>query len=452
MALYGYERDTMPAIETFARTGVVFDNAVVPRGSTRPSYTSMLTGLYPYRHGVRTNGTLAHDDLTTLPELLKPAGYHTAAFVGNYVLNGELSGLDQGFDVYDDDLDESILKHVFYERTARSLVQAVLKWLDGDPPQPWFLFTNFMDPHGPYKPPDEFRKLYPTTRTRLLRRDQISFYQYQEGQLNFYDYVDRYDAEIRYADHEMARLIDALKRRGLWDDALVVFTADHGESFGDHSMIWFEHHYYVWEATLHVPLAIRLPGSAGASGQAAPRRIRDVVSPMDLAPTVLDYLDVAADVRFDGQSLLPAIGGTDSNDRAILLEFPGVSTDYIPIPIYLNDVYAIRTATHKLIQSIDRSTGETRARRLYDLVADPREQAPIRFDANDALHRSLADRLDDALARARSYKLPFTPTVHDLPIGNLRELIGLKHRDRKPSHKPLTKQQAQRLRALGYVP
>jgi len=92
MGLYGYGRDTMPAVEEFARTAVVFENAVVPRGSTRPSYASMLTGLYPHHHGVRSNATVLHDEVVTLQELLGEAGYHTAGFVSNFVLIGELSG------------------------------------------------------------------------------------------------------------------------------------------------------------------------------------------------------------------------------------------------------------------------------------------------------------------------------------------------------------------------
>ena len=197
LALHGYVRNTMPAIEAFAKTAVVFDNAVVPRGKTRPSYASMLTGLYPFHHGVRNNEIVLSGNLVTLPEVLKRAGYHTAGFVSNYVLVAELSGIDQGFDVYDDRLEEvEKAQRVNYERTAENTLAAIVKWLDSDPLQPFFLFTHFIDPHGPYTPPDRFDKMYRSTSVRILKRGQMPPYQYIQGRLNYYDYVDRYDGEV----------------------------------------------------------------------------------------------------------------------------------------------------------------------------------------------------------------------------------------------------------------
>jgi len=229
MALYGYVRDTMPAIEAFAETAIVFDNAVVPRGITRPSYASMLTGLYPFHHGVRLNNAVLHENLTTLPEILKDAGYHTAGFVGNFVIAGDFSGLNQGFDLYDDKFQDDKTNPAGYERKADKLLEAILRWLNDDPPQPFLLFTNFMDPHGPYNPPERFRSMYRSTKFRLVDPESMPDYQRKEGQLNFYDYVDRYDAEIRFTDEALGILIAELKRKDLWDDALVIFVADHGE-------------------------------------------------------------------------------------------------------------------------------------------------------------------------------------------------------------------------------
>jgi arylsulfatase A-like enzyme len=348
MALYGYERDTMPAVEAFAKTAVVFDNAVVPRSLTRPSYASMLTGLYPFHHGVRSNAAVLHEDLTTLPEVLKSAGYHTAGFVSNFILVGELSGFDRDFDVYDDRVEETTFKRFHYERTAGNTVKAILEWLDSKPSQPFFLFVNLMDPHGPYTPPERLGRLYHSGKSRILNRYQIPTYQFIEGQLNYFDYVDRYDGEIRFADEAMGTLIEELKRRDLWDTSLVVFTADHGELLGEHNNIFFEHYFHVWEETMHVPLVIRLPrssqrqtGSPDRPAVAGPKRIRSLCSPMDLMPTILAHLNLSCDVRFDGRNLLPVIGGGEDTDRALLLEFPNMPTPYVALPITFPDVYAI---------------------------------------------------------------------------------------------------------------
>ncbi|MDB4433425.1 sulfatase [bacterium] len=258
LARYGYPRETMPTIENFADTAVVFDQAVVPRGSTRPSYASILTGLYPFRHGVRSNGAVLHADLFTLPEMIGAVGYHTAAFVSNFVLLGDLSNCSQGFDVYDDQLGDREAHRPNFERTAAGTLKAILEWLESDPPQPFFLFTNFIDPHGPYEPPQRFREMYQSRERRMLKLHQIPYYQQTPGVRDFYDFLDRYDGEVRFTDEALAILIDELKTRHLWDDALVVFTADHGESMGEHDL-FFEHHQNLWEATTRVPLMIRLP-------------------------------------------------------------------------------------------------------------------------------------------------------------------------------------------------
>ncbi len=446
MGLYGYARDTMPAVGAFAETAVVFDNCVVPRGSTRPSYASMLTGRYPFHHGTRTNGMVLHGDNVTLQEILGSAGYHTAAFVSNFVLVGKLSGFNQGFDVYDDRVEDRERTRLNYERKAGNTVKAILEWLASDPPQPFFLFTNFIDPHGPYDPPAKYRKLYRTNKIRILNHQQIPSYQRLEGQYNFFDYVDRYDAEIRYTDEAMGILIDELKRKGLWDEALVVFTADHGESFGEHG-VFFEHHMHLWEETVRVPLAIRLPGSAVKHYAARPKRVQSLCSAMDLPQTLLAYLGLSPDVEFDGRNLLPLIGGTEQPGRMLLLEFPDLATITITVP----DVYAVRSDTHKLVRQLDPNTGQLQDQAVFHVAADPLERKPIPFDAQDPLHRTLADEFDSVMAQVRDYKLPFTLTVYHMPFKTRDKFVKRRQQAPKTIVKTLTAEQAERLRQLGYT-
>jgi len=442
MELYGYPRRTMPAVSAFAKTAVVFDNAVVPRGTTRPSYASMLTGLYPVHHAVRCNSVVLHEDNVTLPELLKEAGYHTAAFTSNCLLDEKLSGINQGFDVYVCDEGEGT------SRTAKGMMPALLAWLDAGPPQPFFLFTNFIDPHGPYNPPERFRKQFRSQQTRMLTRGQIPPAIHVEGQLNHFDYLDRYDGDILYTDELLDRTMTKLKDKGLWDEAFVVFTADHGECMGQHGL-YYTHYEMVWEETVHVPLAIRLPESVARHNGIRPGRIRGLCSPMDLPPTLLGYLGMSCDVKFDGRSLLPLMRGAGDDGRALLMEFPSfLSSADGSKP----GVYALRSATHKLLRLANDTTGRTVRQVVFDLTADRTEQTPIAFDPKLPVHQDLSGRLDSLLDHVCTYEPPFKPVVYEHPsLAGRHPFLERKRKAGKITLKTFPKEQVERLRALGYL-
>ncbi|MHC4088887.1 MAG: sulfatase [Planctomycetota bacterium] len=446
LELYGYSRQTMPTVAALADRATVFDNAVVPRGSTRPSYASMLTGLYPFRHGVRSNGAVLHENITTLTERLQAHGYHTAGFVSNFVLVGEQSGCSQGFDLYDDHLGERELNRPNYERTAGKTLKAMLEWLAADPPQPFFLFTNFIDPHGPYHPPERFRKVFDSKSHRNLEPRQIPAYQRVEGVTDYYDYVDRYDAEIRYVDEALDIFVGELQRADLWDDSLVVFTADHGESLGEHG-VFFEHHLLVYEETVRVPLAIRLPGAADRQPGKEGQRVGALCSPMDLTPTVLEYLDIPYNGPCDGRSLLPVIQGDNEAERFLFLEFPSVATPHMSLP----DVYGIRTATHKLIRVLDPQTGKAAQQAVFHIAADPLEQSAIPYNDGLPFLHALGQRLDKMIAEMRDYELPFVLTEYEMPLTERPGFIQQRQQTGKRITKTLTDDQIERLRALGYV-
>jgi len=447
MALYGYHRDTMPAIGAFAETAVVFDQAVVSRGNTRASYASMLTALYPFRHGIYNNNVVLHDNFKTLPEILKSAGYHTAGFVSNFVLVGELSGCDQGFDIYDDRTEDREINRPNYERSAAGTLKAILEWLETDPSQPFFLFTNFIDPHGPYLPPEKFRNMYKSGKKKMLDQKKIFSYQRVNDSLNYYDYVDRYDGEIRYVDEAMGQLIEALKSKGLWDDALVIFLSDHGESLGEHG-VFFEHQYFVFEETARVPLAIRLPRDKQGNTAVPPGRVPSLGSPMDLMPTILDYLDISFKGKLDGQSLLPVLNGTADSDRTVFLEFPEDSIPSQRIPAS----FAVRSATHKLIRVFQADTRRLMGQMLFDITADPLEQRPIRYDENVKLHRRLSKEMDTMLKKVAEYEIPFPLTFYDVPLDKRTEFVE-KRKEKGPKRikKQLSDEQIEKLRSLGYV-
>ncbi len=448
LASYGYHRNTMPIIEELAETGIVFDNAIVSRGITRTSYASILTGLYPFGHGVYNSSIVMHDKLLTLPEILKSKGYHTAAFMSNFVLIGQLSGFNQGFDIYDDFVEDREAKRNNYERIAEKTAQAILEWLGTDPAQPFFLFTNFIDPHGPYLPPERFGNVYQSEKSFMLKDGiRIPGYQRVGNTMNYYDYLDGYDEEIRYVDEAMSLVIEQLKRKGLWDNALVIFTADHGESFGEHG-IFFDHRNGLWEATTRVPLIIRFGGDDDQK-EFKPKRVSSISSPMDLMPTILDHLDISFKGRMDGQSLLEILKGQKKHDRMFFLELPKLSTPYGPDP--WPNIYSVRTATHKLIRVFGPDTRQLENQAVFDITKDPMEQKPLPYDKTLQTHREMAEYMDDMLAKVREYKIPFTLTTYEIPLSKRKHFVEERKDQRKMIFKQFSAEQVENLRSLGYT-
>src|SRR5262249_8270931 len=236
LGCYGFGLAQTPAIDRLANEGVRCTDAATSAPITLPAHSSIMTGLYPPAHGVRDNGNYAlAPEAVTLAERLEAAGYRTGAFVSAAVLTRRY-GLDQGFEVYDDDLwteDEPELFMV-RERPAARTADRALAWLDdwrkNVPGRPFFMWIHFFDPHQPYKVRSaDLAALAPTP----------------------------YDAEVAEADRGVGRLIEWLRRRGLLDDTLVVFTADHGESLDEHGEP--THGIFIYDATIHVPLIWRLP-------------------------------------------------------------------------------------------------------------------------------------------------------------------------------------------------
>ncbi len=281
LGCYGCRARTSPNIDRLAAEGVVFEDAVSSVPLTLPSHASMMTGLYPLRHGVRDNGTFSlGPDFVTAAEVFKAAGYATAAFVGAFVLDSRY-GLDQGFDTYDDDMTggRQLSAFGYSERTADAVTGAALDWLRGAR-RPFFAFVHYYDPHSPYEPPAGYlgRALNP------------------------------YDAEIAFTDHEIGRLIAGLEDLGLKENTLVVLVSDHGEGLGEHGEA--THGYLVYESTLRVPWIMRFPeksrlGADGARG----RRIGSPVRLIDVMPTLLEAAGLDAGVRTDGRSVLGLVGG-----------------------------------------------------------------------------------------------------------------------------------------------
>jgi arylsulfatase A-like enzyme len=316
LGVYGFEGQTSPELDAFAEQCVIYEKAYAAASMTMPAFSSMLTGLLPDHTGVVNNHVLIPAAATTMAESLGAAGFETAAVVSNYVLrsreSGSERGMEQGFDYYDDTMNsvERVRQNV-QERLAPDTTDAALAWLKGRSTDHFFLWVHYQDPHGPYTPPKKF--VVNDEREGALRlplgkksntQGNIPFYQVsrQNGNTDFYN--NRYEAEIRFFDQELGRLLNALKAEALLNDALVIFTADHGESLGEHNW-WFSHGQTLHNELVQVPLFVRYP--QGMEGMASGRN-SNLVGHVDLYATVLASVGLTPGVSH-GESLLELVDG-----------------------------------------------------------------------------------------------------------------------------------------------
>ena len=248
---YGNRKIGTPVIDSLARNGILCSHAISPSSSTLPAHSSLMTGLYPVHHGVRANGTFQLDDnITTLAERLKSSGYRTGAAISAFVLDSRF-GLAQGFDQYFDDLTKGIKysAHMFRERAAELTNEPVFSWLRETRDEPFFLWVHYFDPHAVYLPPEPYRSQY---------SDNL------------------YDGEIAYTDAQIGALLDELKRLGVYEKTLIIFTSDHGEGLGEHGEL--THSLLIYDSTLHVPMIFsapaRLPKGKSPESANVPDRCR----------------------------------------------------------------------------------------------------------------------------------------------------------------------------------
>jgi arylsulfatase A-like enzyme/Flp pilus assembly protein TadD len=273
-----------PVLDRLAAAGRVYANAHAHNVVTLPSHVNILTGRYPFQHGVRDNsGFTLPETVPTLAGLLKKAGYATAAFVGAYPLDSRY-GLGQGFDVYDDDYPRGSnpSEFVIAERRGDQVIAPALAWWQSQagsgPKKPRFLWVHLYDPHASYDAPEPFKSRYASK---------------------------PYLGEVAASDSFLAPLLEPVLN-GKETPALVVVTADHGEGLGDHGEL--THGLFAYEATLRVPLVV---WGAGVSPGRDERWARHV----DIVPTVLGRLGIDPPEGLPGHSLLesPPVEGTEAD-------------------------------------------------------------------------------------------------------------------------------------------
>jgi arylsulfatase A-like enzyme/Tfp pilus assembly protein PilF len=345
LGCYGATRAATPRLDALARSGVRFEQALSPAPLTLPAHASLLSGRVPRRHGVRDNAGFRLDpEVPLLTERLRDAGLATAAFVSAAVLDRD-GGLARGFTTYDDVVRVGDRRAFDYqERAASQTVDALLPRLPTLKP-PFFLWVHLYDPHAPYVPPEPYA-------TRFKGHP--------------------YDGEIAFMDVQVGRILDALKRSG--GALYVVVAGDHGESLGEHGED--AHGIFLYQATQRVPLIVSGPGLKPGTTIAA------TVGLVDLAPTILDLLELPTLGETDGRSLVPLLHGTRPAPRDYEMEtlYPSFAYGWAPLR-------ALSAGPYKYVAAPRPE--------LYELPTDPREMRDLsRAKAARAaeLAASLAER------------------------------------------------------------
>lgn len=447
LGCYGYERDTSPNLDRLAAGGALFENAQVPRGSTWPSLTSILTGKYPITHGVRKNGELLAPDHLTLPDLLRDEGFVTAGFHTN-MLSSPNPGLDTRR-AYTENLPQAELD--------RMATRDAVTWLvDNKDEENIFLWVHYIDPHKPYTPEPEFNRFVDPDFTFEIPEDYERLDSYKQhadrSELDEYlqyvmgkgvDLTDEqvahvdalYDGEVLAVDHEIGILLGAIADLGLEDETLVVFTSDHGEEMYD------RHHYFyhaasVYQGVLHVPFLVRAPGVVPAA-----MKVAAPVEVVDIAPTVFDMLGLDdPEAGFEGVSLVDTWKGGRRSRSEVYAEWSERQ--------YLKDrrpIYVVRDGKWKFIYNPDgvhpsvppfESYGSAfpiGVAELYDLDADPGE-------TNNILARH-GDKAAELRAKVEAFAAEKEANAGsaDMSLKTLIEMIRLGYVDRDRTKKHIKK-------------
>ncbi len=378
LSVYGYPRATSDGLAALAGEGVVFERAIAQWPKTGPSFASIFTGLYPQTTGLTHRAAIElPDEYLTLAELLSAGGFATAAVVSNGVLRRGM-GWSQGFDEYHETWTlaaEEVEDPVEYRRWihAGRVNELAIPLLDRlKDRERLFVWLHYSDPHAPYFLPEGEENpylddpWYVGDRPVKLESPRRAKALGQATELRYY--VAHYDANIRYADRKIREVLDHARGLGLLDDALVVFTADHGESLGEHDY-FFGHGRHPYNASAHVPLVVSYPRLAVGA-----RRVATPVELVDLYPTLWRLAVPGQEVpELEGQSLAPFLapgGGGEEHAAAFRYAFAQAGGGGGPRSHYRS----VQDADWKLIYHPARRRGKKPPRyELYRLEDDPGE-------------------------------------------------------------------------------
>ncbi len=372
LSCHGYERDTAPTLGWLASKGYLFERNYSQSHWTLPSFMSVFTSAYPSVNGLTNRGERVSDQATLLAEVLKKNEYYTAGIASSPWLSARY-GYGRGFDYYND---------YFHLRTRGGAkfktIQEMIHFLRSR--EKFFLFVHLYDPHRSYRAPGKFGDMFVERSGKKKLHDIPHAYFMPSTPADPEDIAElvaRYDGEIRYTDTVVNDLIKLLRDHRLWNKTLVVVFSDHGEEFREHGSM--DHGPALYEELVHTPLIIRDPRKRPPSGGV---RIASLTMNLDIAPTILDLLELPAPETFQGVSLLPVMEGDTSRvNTHVFAETSRIRHEirmasdgrfkvitHLPAPVWKTEE---RDAPHPIVARPFRGS------EAYDLLADPGEQEDL---------------------------------------------------------------------------
>jgi len=428
LSSYGSTRTSTKNIDSLAADGALFKNAFSAAPWTLPSFSSMMTGLSPTVHKTYTAQSVLPDKFRTLAEYMRDSGYYTSAMGDNFFLHPEYN-MDQGFIEYNfyprrqmvvDSFAAKVINTVFpgrlsYYISTKELTDLAARWLEENRDSDFFLWVHYYDPHIPYTPPREYiaKDAVPDGDVgyALMDAGKIRSGHFAPNAAQRKWIKELYDAEVRYVDDNIGRLLDALKENSLYKSSLIILTSDHGEEFWDHG--GFEHGHTLYNELLHVPLIVKLPGSHQA------KVVDDEVTTQSLMATVLDATHIRKDSEPPtAESLVPLITGPEGQYP----EEPLVSTGLL----YYENRESVIFDHNKYIESLVTGRAE-----LYDLKSDPHEQNPLPMSPN----RFKTDQAKNIL------------NSHNRESEAVSKELGVSYSEKVA----LDKEKTEKLKALNYI-
>ncbi len=386
LGCYGYSRPTTPTLDQVAREATRFTQCISPHIPTHPAHTSFFASQDVFAHQIVAQGAKKEPEagLRLLPQILRERGYFTAAVdnIGRWI-----EPCFEQYETYPRWSHDGTRPW----RNGEQVTERALRLVDRcDERQPFFMFLHYWDPHTPYLPPAPFDRMFYQGDEKDPRHRSMDpvwqspwfaryFQEWLPGVTDIEFVKAQYDAEVAYADACVGRVLHAMERRGLLDDTLLIIGSDHGEELDDHRM-WFDHHG-LYDTNVRVPLLVRAPGRIPAG-----QTVGNQVSLLDVTPTVLDLIgmpDVPAQEGMLGSSLLPLIHGEGDHSWDAL---------YCTECTWMRK-RAWRTPRWKLIRALEEDIYGNPNTELYDLTADPGEQANM-AEQRPALVQELSEAMD----------------------------------------------------------
>jgi len=407
LGCYGYSRKTSPNVDALASESVLFLNTYAASPWTLPSHVSMLTGLYGVHHQVYREDQIMDPEMETLADALRTRGLQCAAFTGGGFVSS-VYGFSKGFASYSDDAGG-----VFRQDSAGHLLRLAAQWLQSQKDRSFFLFLHTYQPHNPYACPYPYKTLFVEKGAEWRHIDLLGhlggragiFRPLPEAQRR--NAVALYDGEIRYTDEALVGpLLEKLKDLGIYDQAMIVFTSDHGEEFFEHQ--GWGHGHSLYEESLRVPLIIKFPGSRYAGRVVASR-----VSLADIFPTVLDVLGKGTvSGGIDGRSLLPLITGEEKEDRVFFADIAAdVLQSRIPQKIAMSagdkKLILNRPFSREDLEFFLFPPPQVKPVELFDLEKDPEERENVADSHPELVRRIIqaVQRLYDEAELRKTRKL-----------------------------------------------